>query len=384
MRILSVRTLAIGSIFVLSACNPGFDAAEKNNRQSIASGRDEINQRLAAASENAGDLASAERSYLALVKASGNSKESVTQLAAFYSRHNQSARAVALLEPASAAAPDDMNLLRALANSLISADNPERALILLDGAIASHRNDAYLYNSRGVALDRLSRFSEARESYRKAIALNPSEEVDFKTNLSMSFILSGHYNDAIELLQPLVAQNKATPEARQNLALAYGMKGDMNTAMQIGSKDLTLREMNENVRFYKMLAQNTADRHTRKMSAASTPVNVFPAMAGTPDEGAPLTPAKEPAPPQEAVATARDTSATEEIISPSPRPLHSKPRRAIPEEQPPEPGSEETAPQDPAPRQAAAAPSPSKTATSTATPASQAVAPLPVLKPDKW
>ncbi len=253
MRISLLSLVAMSSVLCVTACNPEFDAAEKNNRKEIAAGHDEMTLRLAIASESANDLANAERLYLQLNK--DESPQSTIELAGFYNRHNQSAHAVEILQKASEKSPKDANLKRTLANSLISAGNPERALSLLDSAIAEHQGDAYLYSSRGVALDKLNRYSDAQQSYQKAIELSPENAVDFRTNLSMSHILAGKYDIAIALLEPLASGKDSTPGIRQNLALAYGLKGDMDMAMKMGSKDLSIKEMNENIRFYSILAK---------------------------------------------------------------------------------------------------------------------------------
>lgn len=289
MRITSLCLFAFSGAFMLASCNPGFEEGEKKNSAEISSGRQQVTHRLASSSEAAGDLAQAERMYLQEAKASGDSKESLIQLANFYNRHKQSARAVILLEALQQKNPEDMELLRMLANSHINAGTTEKALSLLNSGIENHVTDAYLHNSRGVALDRLGRFTEARESYRKAIALSPGEEMDFKTNLSMSYILNGEYNNAIELLTPLMG-GRSTPEVRQNLALAYGLNGDMDTAMKIGSRDLSIKDMNDNIRFYQMLGK-PAGAKTARASGKLAPSDVYPVM---PPLFAPLTEAELP------------------------------------------------------------------------------------------
>lgn len=276
-----LHTLVIGTAMLAWACNPAFDAAEKKNKNEIASSRDEVSARLAQASENSGDLAASERMYLQITKNSGNSKESVLQLANFYSRHNQAPRAVALLEGLQSKTPNDLDIVRAYANSLIRNGDSEKALSVIEQAISANSTNAYLYNSKGVALDKLGKYEEAKASYKKAIELSPDEEIDFKTNLSMSYILSGNYTGAISLLQPLLSDKNATPEIRQNLALAYGLSGDMEKAMRIGSMDLSIKEMNDNIAFYQMMAQKKGHRQTAGISGRkmdNSPADVFPSL----------------------------------------------------------------------------------------------------------
>lgn len=291
MRALPFWILALSSTILTSACSPEFDAEEKNNKAAITEGSDELMLRLATASESAGDLAAAERMYL---KISKNGKpQSIIDLASFYTRHNQPDRAVDILDDAYKNTPSDINLMRILANSLISAGQPEKALSMLDESIAGDgAKNAYVHNSRGVALDTLGKYKLAQQSYRKAVELNPADEVDFKTNLSMSHILAGEYQRAIDLLEPLFKAKNTTPQARQNLALAYGLLGDMDTAMNIGSKDVSIKEMRENIRFYQHVSGRKNAAIARKASVPDMPpVAAKPFTAEETDELPPPPPA---------------------------------------------------------------------------------------------
>lgn len=250
------------STTMLTACSPDFEAGEKKNNEAIVSENSDLQRKLAMASEAGGDLAAAERMYIKI--AENGSTQSTVELASFYTRNNKADSGVAILDKAYAAKPGDVELMRALANNLISAGKAQRALELLDGAIAAGTTSGYIYNSRGVALDTLGKYSQAQQSYQKAISLTPSEEADFKTNLSMSYILSGEYHTAIQTLEPMMKMKGSTPQSRQNLALAYGLLGDMETAMRIGSKDISLKQMKENIRFYQHFSETKGMSSVKK------------------------------------------------------------------------------------------------------------------------
>lgn len=261
MRASSFWIIAL-STTMLTACSPGFDAGEKNNKEAIVSQNADLQRKLAMASEAGGDLAAAERMYSKL--AEDGSKQATIELASFYTRNNRPDSAVNILDKAYMANPGDTDLMRAYANSLISAGRAQSALELLDKSIASGTTNGYVYNSRGVALDTLGQYKQAQQSYQKAMSLSPSDEADFKTNLSMSYILSGEYHTAIETLEPMMKTKGSTPQSRQNLALAYGLIGDMETAMRIGSKDISLKEMKENIRFYQHFSETKGMSSVKK------------------------------------------------------------------------------------------------------------------------
>ncbi len=271
MRASSFWIIALSST-MLTACSPGFDAGEKNNKEAIVSDNADLQRKLAMASEAGGDLAAAERMFTRLAE-SGSAQSSI-ELASFYTRNNKAESAVAILDKAYSANPGNADLMRAYANSLISAGKAPSALELLDGAIASGNSNAYVYNSQGVALDTLGQYKQAQQSYRKALSLSPSEEADFKTNLSMSYILSGEYHTAIETLEPMMKTKGSTPQSRQNLALAYGLLGDMETAMRIGSKDISLKQMKENIRFYQHFSETKGMSSLKKNMPAMPPASI--------------------------------------------------------------------------------------------------------------
>jgi hypothetical protein len=94
----------------------------------------------------------------------------------------------------------------------------------------------------------------------------------YKINLSMSYILEGSYDKATALLRPMLDGPDAPPIARQNLALAYGLKGESENALKLGLQDLSTSEAEENVRFYRMLAH----KHHAYSSDAEKPVAEVP------------------------------------------------------------------------------------------------------------
>lgn len=257
---------------MLSGC--GEDAATKEHKKEALTGRQEIGLRLAHATEAGGDLAGAEKIYLKVADQMPQAAAPRIELAQFYKRHHEERKAIESLKTGLELEPGNTDIKRELANTYIAAGESKKALTLLDDAIAANPKDFLLHNSRGVALDQLGKYEEARQSYRKASDLNPAGATTYKVNISMSYILSGDYGKAIALLRPMADASDAPPIVRQNLALAYGLNGDSEKALQMTSQDLSATDAAENVRFYRMLARKHGTGAGKKAGVSAVPASV--------------------------------------------------------------------------------------------------------------
>jgi len=260
----------LSGIIALSGCDH-WNTAEKANKSAFISGREDILLRIAHSTEAGGDIAGAEKQYKQAISTSGESVQPRIELAEFYQRQHRTAEAIDILTGILQLQPYNVDIMRALANAYINSGSPEKAVTLLNKAIATDNKNALIYNSKGVALDALEQYSEAQKSYKTALTLNPDDAITFKTNLSMSYILSGSYDAAIELLLPLLSKPEVTPTIRQNLAMAYGMKGESDKALKLGLKDLTAKQAEENLKFYHMFNGKTflGNRHPTTASTTS-------------------------------------------------------------------------------------------------------------------
>ena len=242
--------LFLGFSLFLSAC--GEREADIANKKASDASREEVAIRLAQASEEAGDLSTAEKMYTQAISQIGGARTRL-ELAGFYQRHNEQRRAAKIIKEAEKLYPKDVDVMRAVANIYVAENNPEAAVDLLEKAITEKPDDALLYNSRGVAFDMLGKYKEARQDFNTAQKLAPEHTMMLNANLAMSYILTGSYSKAIRLLLPLAQSKESTPAVRQNLALAYGLKGDKENALKFGLKDSSETQMNENIKFYQMI-----------------------------------------------------------------------------------------------------------------------------------
>ena len=134
--------------------------------------------------------------------------------------------AVAAYQDALKISPSHPDALRGLGSVFIALDQPELALAQYDSALRNAPDDPRNLNGRGVALDLLGRHEEARTAYRTASDKAP-QFVPARNNLGLSLIIGGFYDEAITILTPLTSSSQ---RVRSNLALAYGISGDMAQA----------------------------------------------------------------------------------------------------------------------------------------------------------
>jgi Flp pilus assembly protein TadD len=263
-------TVCIAAITALTACG----AQEVQiSKQELPTSQESNSLRLARATLAGGDMRSAERIYLDAVRQSTGSIEPHLALADLYERTERPSLAVSVLEDAVLLKPDNGDAWLKLANAQINDHHASKALKSVTSAESFSPAEPRVYNTKGVALDSLGRYEEAQTAYEQAIRLDPSESHYIQNNLALSHIMSGNYTKAIRILEPLVAAPNASATVRQNLALAYGLKGDTEKALAFNLKDLPEDKAKENIEFYKQYASK------RKLSAhASSEVDVDTAV----------------------------------------------------------------------------------------------------------
>ncbi len=172
----------------------------------------------------------------------------------------QRAQAVAVLERAVIQHPQDRALLGAYGRALAETGNYAQALDVLGRAHTPDQPDWRILSAQGVVLDQLGRFGEAQRHYSAALKIVP-DEPSVLSNLGLSYALARDLKRAEATLRRAVAQPKADPRARQNLALVVGLQGRFAEAEEIAKADLPPDEAEANVAY---LRNMLADREQMK------------------------------------------------------------------------------------------------------------------------
>lgn len=151
--------------------------------------------------------------------------------------------------------PDDAEALRGYGYSLIALNKPQIAINQLR-ASNEIAEDLRSYNGLGVAYDMIGDSRGAQVHYRMGLQLAP-ENVTLLSNLGLSLALSGDFPESVNLLLRVVASAVATARHRQNLALAYGLAGQVEKAADVARQDLDEEAVANNLAYYAILRAET-------------------------------------------------------------------------------------------------------------------------------
>ena len=167
----------------------------------------------------------------------------------------QRAQAAAVLEQASMRNPNNMALLGAYGRALADAGQYKQALETLSRAHTPDQPDWRILNAQGAVLDQIGQHAEAQRIYSSALKIVP-DEPSILSNLGLSYVLMKDLKRAEITLRRAVAQPKANPKVRQNLALVVALRGRFAEAEAIARADLPEAEAAANVGYLRqMLAQ---------------------------------------------------------------------------------------------------------------------------------
>lgn len=142
-----------------------------------------------------------------------------------------------------------------LGNVYTALNKPRQCIDVLHKANEFDPQDVGTINGLGVCSDLAGQHAEAQKYYRQAIFMAPSN-TRLRSNMALSLSLSSKTKDAIEILTPIVESEHATSRDRQNLAIAYGLSGNMEKAAQLFSQDLSETEVRSNLAFVHKLANS--------------------------------------------------------------------------------------------------------------------------------
>ena len=129
----------------------------------------------------------------------------------------------------------------------------ERAAEDFQSAVALLPNDAKTQNSLGLNYALLQDYAPARSAFIAALASQP-ESLEYRNNLGLAWILDNAPQQGIDVLHRHYLRGRSTVKSRQNLALAFAMKGDLESAKVIASQDLNKAELENNLMYYKSFA----------------------------------------------------------------------------------------------------------------------------------
>lgn len=205
-------------------------------------------------------------------QAAGLSKGAVRahlELADIHRGNGDEAAARHILKEAYTLNPRNLEAAKGYAQSLLRAGETQEAAHIAADVSGRYPHDVRLLNLHGIALDRLGRHAEAQKLYSQAMeesATAKDREVT-ANNHALSLVASREYDAAIHMVETHIPDARSKTSSRQLLALIYGIKGDTDSAYELGLRDLSLLQVNENLRFYGQLRDGLIPMETLFMPA---------------------------------------------------------------------------------------------------------------------
>ena len=242
--------------------------------------------RIADAAAQTGDVQTADTFYRRAVALDPTNVDSQIKYAQILTAQGRIEQAIKQMTEARIALPEDARLAAVQGKLLVLAHHAGPATSVFRSALNTHPNDLVLLVGLGVALDADQSPAAAQDVYRRVLAVEPHSTAA-RNDLALSLALSGHPAEALDQFRTLRAEmseagapQSALATVSGNLALTYGLQGDMRDAAQSVATSLTPGDLANNMRFYSVLAP------TAGLGVASDPPAapaVSPASPPVPD-----------------------------------------------------------------------------------------------------
>ncbi len=252
--------LAVGITILLSACVPnsvrtpstaGIEEPLVTAEQE--SGRYGTLLRLASSTRAAGDPAAAVSMYQQAINLERGRPEAYALLGSTLIELGAPDQAIEVFEQSLKRDGDGLMARLGYARSLVALKRPDAAIPHYETVLNSAPGNLQALNGLGVAYDLSGQHQSAQKVYRDGLAIAPDSML-LRNNLGLSLALAGEHDDAIGLLQVVAEEPGARARNRQNLALAYGLSGDLASAERVSRLDLDEESVRSNVAYFAALA----------------------------------------------------------------------------------------------------------------------------------
>lgn len=224
--------------------------------------------RIAQSALDSGDTTLAVSLFERTLKADPHSLPAELGLADAIYQTGDLPRAGVLYGQVAAAASDDPRAQLGLARVALRERHLDDAVARYRGLLQAHPDSATVAEGLGAALDLQGQHSAAQAVYRAALARHP-EVQGLKTDLGLSLILDGHAREGANVLLDVAGLPDAPAQARENLALAYGLLGNGEAAKRILTADMPDASAEDNLRFYQTLRARLAEPAAATMPIAA-------------------------------------------------------------------------------------------------------------------
>ncbi|RQS18145.1 lipopolysaccharide assembly protein LapB [Burkholderia sp. Bp8998] len=192
-------------------------------------------------------------------------------------------RARMLYEQARQQAPAELGPQVGLARVALRQRRLDEAAQRYRDLLAAQPNLPLAAQGLGTVLDLQGRHADAQAVYRDALRAHPDAQ-GLRVDLGLSLVLSNRPREGVNVLLDVAGLPDAPWQARQNLAFAYGVLGNTDSAKKLLSAELPASAVADNLRVYQavraQLASRPAPAAARPSTGAALEPRAVPPAAG--------------------------------------------------------------------------------------------------------
>ncbi|RQR40264.1 hypothetical protein DIE23_01040 [Burkholderia sp. Bp9143] len=192
-------------------------------------------------------------------------------------------RARILYEQARQQAPAELGPQVGLARVALRQRRLDEAAQRYRDVLAAQPNLPLAAEGLGTVLDLQGRHADAQAVYRDALRAHPDAQ-GLRVDLGLSLVLSNRPREGVNVLLDVAGLPDAPWQARQNLAFAYGVLGNTDSAKKLLSAELPASAVADNLRVYQavraQLASRPAPAAARPSTGAALEPRAVPPVAG--------------------------------------------------------------------------------------------------------
>lgn len=218
-----------------------------------------------------GDISMAKTIYARIVQADPRSVVGLVGLGNTLYAVGDFTRAGVYFQQANQVAPDAIEPLMGMGRVAIRQRRLDDAIATYQQVLAKTPKSVAAASGLGVAMDMKGDHTGAQRVFREALQANPGDP-SLSINLGLSLVLGGNAQEGSRVLLDVSRFPDAPPQARQDLALAYGFLGDNAAASEILSSDLSRSDVDSNLRFYTYERARMTYRPARPDAVSSAPL----------------------------------------------------------------------------------------------------------------
>ena len=251
--------------FAIAGCTPKGPPQPVTDEQSAQAQSERASEYMRLGDElvRTGDLESAAEMYRRAGRADSKSPLPAAALGDTLRRLQRYGEAEQAYREALERNPYSGKSLQGYAILMIEQGQAEAAIAALGVAIDEEAADHRVYNVLGIAYDTLGDHGQAQAHYLAGLAQAPQNR-SLRNNMALSLALQERYEDAIIQVEQLtLAENQGDEPFVHNLALIYGLSGQIEEAAKLLRQVLPEADVANNLAFYQTLRSMQPDNRRK-------------------------------------------------------------------------------------------------------------------------